>query len=429
MSGGVYGGDEVGALVFDIGHYALRAGYAGEDSPKAQIPSVVGVLEQANSIEMMDVDNIKEATKPTDKKYFIDTVSLNVTKKDLEIVGYVKDSMIEDWDVFEKVLDYTYAKCIKSDSEFHPVLMSEAPWNTRAKREKLTEIMFEKYNVPAFYLVKNAVLAAFANGRSTGIVVDSGSSHTSAVPVYDGYVLSQGIVKSPLGGDFLTMQCKALLDNKDIEVVPPYMIAGKEVVKDFEKPKWTRKNNIPEVTKSWHTYVTKEVVRDFQATVLQVADTPYDEETVNLVPMVHYEFPNGYHQDFGSERFKIPEALFDPSSIKGVGNTMLGVGHVVTTSVGMCDIDLRPSLYGNVIVTGGNSLLQGFSERLNRDLSAKTPQSMRLKIISASGSGERRFGAWIGGSILASLGSFQQMWISKQEYEEGGKSQVERKCP
>ena len=65
-------------------------------------------------------------------------------------------------------------------------------WNVRAKREKLTELMFEKYNIPAFYLVKNAVLAAFANGRSTGIVVDSGSTHTSAIPVYDGYVLSQG---------------------------------------------------------------------------------------------------------------------------------------------------------------------------------------------------------------------------------------------
>lgn len=123
--------------------------------------------------------------------------------------------MIDDWDVFEKILDYTYSKCIKSESEFHPVLMSEAPvsiilvkikvlnsfnnimllqWNVRAKREKLTEIMFEKYNVPAFYLVKNAVLAAFANGRSTGIVVDSGATHTSAVPVYDGYVLSQGVL-------------------------------------------------------------------------------------------------------------------------------------------------------------------------------------------------------------------------------------------
>lgn len=419
-------------MVFDVGNYALRAGYAGEDSPKAQIPSVIGVLEQAEKLENMDDADrsIKEASTANDKKYFIDTVSLNVAKKGMEIVGHLKDGMIEDWDVFEKILDYTYLKCIKSESEYHPVLISEAPWNTRAKREKLTEIMFEKYNVPAFYLVKNAVLAAFANGRSTGIVVDSGSTHTSAVPVYDGYVLSQGIVKSPLGGDFLTMQCKNLLENdKDIEVIPPYLISAKEATKDFEKARWTRKSNLPEVTKSWHNYMVKEVIRDFQVSCLQVADTPYDEDTVNAMPLVHYEFPNGYHQDFGSERFKIPEALFDPSSIKGVGNTMLGVGHVVTTSVGMCDIDLRPSLYGNVIVTGGNSLLQGFPERLNRDLSAKTPQSMRLKIISASGSGERRFGAWIGGSILASLGSFQQMWISKQEYDEGGKNQVERKCP
>jgi actin-related protein len=101
MSGGVYGGgkllltlhksfhsiyfglfvDEVGALVFDIGHYALRAGYAGEDSPKAQIPSVVGVLEQASSVEMMDVDRIKEAAPASEKKYFIDTVALNVAKQ------------------------------------------------------------------------------------------------------------------------------------------------------------------------------------------------------------------------------------------------------------------------------------------------------------------------------------------------------------
>ncbi len=95
----------------------------------------------------------------------------------------------------------------------------------------------------------------------------------------------------------------------------------------------------------------------------------------------------------------------------------------------MCDIDLRPALYGSVVVTGGNTLIQGFTERLNRDLSLKTPPNMRFKLISASGAQERRFGSWIGGSILASLGSFQQMWISKQEYEENGKSQVDRKCP
>ena len=93
----------------------------------------------------------------------------------------------------------------------------------------------------------------------------------------------------------------------------------------------------------------------------------------------------------------------------------------------MCDIDLRPALYGSVVLTGGNTLIQGFTERLNRDLSNKTPATMRCKLIAANGVQERRFGSWIGGSILASLGSFQQMWISKQEYEEGGKSQVDRK--
>lgn len=91
------------------------------------------------------------------------------------------------------------------------MLFSESPWNVRNKREKLTELMFEKYNVPAFFIVKNAVLAAFANGRSTGIVVDSGATHTSAVPVQDGFVLTQAIVKSPLGGDYISMQCRQFL--------------------------------------------------------------------------------------------------------------------------------------------------------------------------------------------------------------------------
>nr|CAD7201649.1 unnamed protein product [Timema douglasi] len=431
MSAGMlYGGDEIGALVFDIGHYSLRVGYAQEDTPKAEIPAVVGVVEDGNQnvvpkMEPMEVDDVKKSdssnvTSGSETKHYIDTTYLHVARKGMEVQTYMKDGQIEDWDLFEKVLDYTYAKCIQSESKYHPVLMSEAPWNIRSKREKLTELMFEKYNVPAFFLVKNA--------------------------------------------------------ENDVEVTPPYLIGGKEIVKEREKARWTPRRNIPEVTTSWHNYMVKKVIQDFQASSLQVSETPYDEKTVSSIPTVHYEFPNGYHQDFGSERFRIPEALFDPSvvQIRGgqVGNTMLGVGHIVTTSVGMCDVDVRPSLYGSVVVTGGNSFLQanleevgvnrekhnreetqygsynekntfgtpnkdsnfdfpsmvGFPERLNRDLSVRIPSSMRLKLISANGCAERRFGAWIGGSILASIGTFQQMWISNQEYEEGGKGQVERKC-
>ncbi|XP_074659955.1 actin-like protein 6B [Tubulanus polymorphus] len=427
MSGGVYGGDEVGALVFDIGSSSVRIGYAGEDSPKAECPSMIGLIEEVvDKIDSMDTDQ-----KPAENRYFIDTVNVSVPRKGMEMTSWLKDGMIDNWDLFEKVMDYTYAKHIRSESQLHPVLMSEPAWNAKQRREKLTEVMFEKYNIPAFFLCKNAVLSAFANGRSSGLVIDSGATHTTAVPVYDGYVLAHAIVKSPLAGDFISMECKKyIVDELKTEVVPTYQIASKEQVGENEPANWKKKEKIPEVTKSFHNFKVKEVLQDYAASVLQVLDEPYEQETVEQMPGIHYEFPNGYHNEFTTERFRIPEGLFDPSMIKDVqGNSMLGIGHVVTTSVGMCDIDIRPSLYSSVIVTGGNSLINGFTERLNRDLSSKTPPSMRLKLISPSSSAERRFSSWIGGSILASLGSFQQMWISKQEYEESGKSVVDRKCP
>ncbi|XP_018588756.1 actin-like protein 6B isoform X4 [Scleropages formosus] len=294
---------------------------------------------------------------------------------------------VEDWEAFQAIVDHTYCKHIKSEPSLHPVLMSEAPvstatehkavpqqWNTRAKREKLTELMFEHYNIPAFFLCKTAVLTAFANGRATGLVLDSGATHTTAIPVHDGYVLQQGIVKSPLAGDFITMQCRELFQEMTIDITPPYMIAAKEPVREGMPPNWTKKDRLPPVTKSWHTYMCNEVIQDFQASVLQVSDSPYDEQVAAQMPTVHYEMPSGYSTDYGAERLRIPEGLFDPSNVKGLsGNTMLGVGHVVTTSIGMCDIDIRPGLYGSVIVTGGNTLLQGFTERLNRELSQKAP--------------------------------------------------------
>ncbi|CAG5864489.1 unnamed protein product [Menidia menidia] len=446
MSGGVYGGDEVGALVFDIGSYSVRAGYAGEDCPKADFPTVIGVtLDREDGSTPMETDGDK--SKQSGTTYYIDTNQLRVPRESMEVMSPLKNGMIEDWDSFQAILDHTYKMHFKSEPSLHPVLMSEASWNTRAKREKLTELMFEHYNIPAFFLCKSAVLSAFANGRSTGLVLDSGATHTTAIPVHDGYVLQQGIVKSPLAGDFMSMQCRELFQELSVEIVPPYMIASKDPVREGSPASWKKKEKLPQVTRSWHNYMCN-VSCSLLVTVPWLGINPMrsDESDFCLVaaqmPTVHYELPNGYNCDFGAERLKIPEGLFDPSNAKGLsGNTMLGVGHVVTTSVGMCDIDIRPGLYGSVVVSGGNTLIQGFTDRLNRELSQKTPPSMRLKLIANSTTVERRFSAWIGGSILASLvrthleipktqnGTFQQMWISKQEYEEGGKQCVDRKCP
>uniref|UniRef100_A0AAQ5Y164 Actin-like 6A n=1 Tax=Amphiprion ocellaris TaxID=80972 RepID=A0AAQ5Y164_AMPOC len=355
---GVY--DEVGALVFDIGSYSVRAGYAGEDCPKADFPTVIGVtLDREDGSTPMETDGDKG--KQSGTTYYIDTNQLRVPRENMEVMSPLKNGMIEDWDSFQAILDHTYKMHFKSEPSLHPVLMSEASWNTRAKREKLTELMFEHYNIPAFFLCKSAVLSAFANGRSTGLVLDSGATHTTAIPVHDGYVLQQGIVKSPLAGDFMSMQCRELFQELSVEIIPPYMIASK---RDPQPAGRKKRNYLKSLC----------VIQDFQASVLQVSDSPYDEQVAAQMPTVHYELPNGYNCDFGAERLKIPEGLFDPSNAKGLsGNTMLGVGHVVTTSVGMCDIDIRPGLYGSVVVTGGNTLIQGFTDRLNRELSQKTP--------------------------------------------------------
>ena len=188
MSGGLYGGDEVGAVVFDVGSNTTRVGYAGEDSPKGELSTTIGVITDPAE-EAMEVEDEK-VLKPNQRRYHFDPQHI-FPLANKEMATPVKDGMIEDWDLFEKLLNHLYAKHICDKSDDHPVLMSEAAWNTKDKREKLTELMFEKYNIPAFFLCKNAVLSAFAHGRSTGLVLDSGATQTSAVPVHDGYVLQK----------------------------------------------------------------------------------------------------------------------------------------------------------------------------------------------------------------------------------------------
>lgn len=426
MSGGEYAGDDVGAIVVDIGSNTTRVGFAGEDTPRADIPSVVGIVE--NKV----IDG--EGKENLEKKYYLDTTYINAVRGNMELKTFLQDGMIDDFDLFEKMMDHIYSQHIHvKTAEENPVLMSEASWNVRSKREKICEIMFEKYKVPAFFLVKNSMLAAFGNGRSTGLVLDVGAAHASAVPIQDGYVLQQAIVREPIGGDYITNLCKGYFEHRKIDIVPPYLVASKQQFKEDETPKWTPKQNIPPLTESWKNYAIKRVIQDYQSSVLQVStDSPYDKSTASTYPIVHHEFPNGLNFESSSERFLIPEKLFNPhetgDGIPDTTNT-LDMAQLVTTSVGMCDIDLRAALYGTLIVTGGSSLITGFTDRLQMELSSKIPPSMRLKLYHTSQAAERRFGAWIGGSILASLGTFQQMWISQSEYRECGKAQVDRKCP
>ncbi len=135
-----------------------------------------------------------------------------------------------------------------------------------------------------------------------------------------------------------------------------------------------------------------------------------------------YELPDGQVITIGNERFRCPEVLFQPALI---GMESAGVHETTYNSIIKCDIDIRKDLYSNIVMSGGTTMFPGIAERMTKEITNLAPASMKIKVVAPP---ERKYSVWIGGSILASLSTFQQMWISKAEYDESGPSIVHRKC-
>jgi actin-like protein 6A len=439
------GGDEVSALVVDVGSSVTRMGYAGEDGPKAVFPSAVGVLHAPSAAtrerdvgrslsaigEGMDIEpkasSSTSSSASASSRYFVGTTALAYRRDFMELQSPLTEGLVSDWELYERLLDHGFQKALGVDTKHHPVLLAEPSYNTRQLRERATELLFEKYQVPALFTAKNAVLSAFSSGRSTGLVLDSGGGVTTAVPVHDGYALTKCISRSGIAGDTLTKELFKYLEKKGTTVRPQYCIERKVLPSGGFQ---ISELDFPNITQSYHNYMALEVVRDIKESILRISEISFDEEAHANIPAVQYELPDGKVLDVGPERFSIPEILFDPNRPLAWSPTdapRRGVHQMVFDAISASDADIRKDLFSNIILTGGNSLLPGFVDRLHRELTDMAPQ--RFKIIATNFPSERKFGVWIGGSILGSLATLQQIWISKSEFEEHGPSIVERKCP
>ncbi|KAL5229605.1 hypothetical protein ABZP36_028381 [Zizania latifolia] len=439
----MYGGDEVSAIVVDVGSYSCKAGYAGDDTPKAVFSSVVGSIEQTGETDEAKADTApdsKNGAKPMDvdkaktkRKLYVGQ-ELEFRRDHMEVISPMKDGTVTDWDIVDNIWNHAFRQRLLINPEEHPMLIAEPSTNTGQQREKAAELMFEKYKVPALFLAKNAVLTSFASGRATSLVVDSGGGSTVVAAVHDGYVLQKSVATSPISGEFLTDCMMKSLESKGVVIRPRYSFKKKEVSPGEYK---VMDLDFPNTTESYRLYCMRAIASDIKESVCRVPDTAFDEVAYANVPTTSYELPDGQTIEVGADRFKIPDILFNPSlsqtipGVDGFADSMSarGLPRMVIDSVNRCDVDIRKELLGSILLSGGSSSILQLKERLEKEVLEESPGNARVKVLASGNSVERRFSVWIGGSILASLGSFQQMWFSKAEYEEHGVSYIQRKCP
>ncbi|CAN0019975.1 unnamed protein product [Ectocarpus sp. 6 AP-2014] len=365
-------------VVIDNGTGIIKAGFAGADKPKVVFASHVG--------------------RPKHKRAMIggalDGGDVFLGKKVEEHRGVfrlthpMEHGVVKNWADMEKVWSHVYGRDnLNVGPEDHAVLLTEAPLNPYKNRRQCAETFFETFGVPAMFCAPQAILSLYASGRTTGVVLDSGDGVTHCVPVYEGFAVRHAITRIDVAGRDVTERLQLLLRR-----------AGHNL----------------------HTSAEMEVVRQMKEDLCYVAFNPSTEEQVKQ-PDTVYKLPDGQTIRVGPERYRAPECLFHPEQL---GSESMGVHDCLLKGIMRTDMDMRRTLFGQVVLSGGSTLFPGFGDRLLNEVRKQAPKNLKIRITAPP---ERKFSTWVGGSILASLATFKDMWVTRAEFREHGPNIMDSK--
>ncbi|MDB6141350.1 MAG: actin, non-muscle 6 [Pseudomonas sp.] len=362
-------------IVIDLGSGITKAGFSGDNAPRAVFPTIVGRPRKAVSGQ---------------KDLYVGDEALS-NSGTLTLKYPLEHGPVENWDDLEKLLDHTFYNELRWPPALYAILVALPPLNSKSDMERMTQILFESFNCPAVCLVSGPILSLYASGRTTGVVVDVGDGVTYIAPISKAYVLPHAVVKSDLAGRDLTNYLRIILAERG------YSFAR------------TAEHEIARNIKETLSYVALDYEEEMQ--------TAASSSTLDKV----YELPDGQVVAVGNECFRCPEALLQPSLL---GKDLRGIHELVYESIMKCDIDIRQELFNNIILSGGSTMFGGFADRLKKELVKLVPPSMNVNVIAPT---DRKYSTWIGGKQLASLPAFQKHFITPKEYDGDGPAIIHRK--
>lgn len=355
------------AVIIDNGSETVKAGLA------ASYPSIEFSSRVGRSRTLFNPLNGSPATFVGDechsKRY-----SLNLTQP-------IQNGLVQDWNDLELIYQYCFAKLDVTAAQ-QPILIAEHASTPDTDREKLTELMFEKFNIPLLSAVSQAALALYATGRTTGIALDSGHTQTQCVAVNQGRVMPDIILD--------TEKLTGLSMNSHLQNV------------FFNERDYVFGSGLDE----------KKVIQEIKEKLCCVA-LNYKLEIQSKRKEIEFKLPDGKSINIGSERFKCAEWLFQP--VDGFHEMILKCVNQST------DVNSQADYLENICLSGGNTMFPCMGERLKIELTKLRPDAM----INVTSWPERKYLSWIGGAKWTLEQS--SCWTSKQEYDEYGSSVVSRK--
>ncbi|XP_017888234.1 actin-related protein 2 isoform X1 [Ceratina calcarata] len=386
-------------IVCDNGTGFVKCGYAGANFPAHIFPSIVGrpIIRAVNKIGDIDV---KDVLNMPDLMVGDEASKL---RSMLEISYPMQNGIVRNWDDMCHVWDYTFGpEKMNINPRECKILLTEPPMNPITNREKMIEVMFEKYGFAGTYIAIQAVLTLYAQGLISGVVVDSGDGVTHICPVFEEYALPHLTRRLDIAGRDITMYLIKLL------LLRGYAFNHSA---DFETVR---------MLKEKLCYIGYNIETEDKLAL----------ETTVLVES--YTLPDGRVIKVGGERFAAPEALFQPHLINVEAQ---GIAELVFSTIQAADIDIRSELYKHIVLSGGSTMYPGLPSRLEREIKQLYLQRVlkndtsklnkfKLKI---EDSPRRKDMVFMGGAVLAEITKDREsVWIMREEYEEKGLSVLKK---